>query len=149
MLIDAFVTNDGVRNRARGPRFSFLKDNGVSQPFDLLPAESLPIRAYLVFDTSDSMQGPKGACARPRRLSWTLRPEDEAALVSFSDEISLRVPLTADRSRLRMGILSLQPQGATSAYDALFSALLLPRSALRTLVVLFSDGEDNMRAIRN
>ncbi len=146
VLIDAFVTNDGVRVPGLVARDFLLKDNGASQPFDLLPAESLPIRAYLVFDTSDSMQGPKIERLRAAAEAFVerLRPEDEAALVSFSDEISLRVPLTADRSRLRIGILSLQPQGATSAYDALFSALLLPRSALRTLVVLFSDGEDNM-----
>ena len=146
VLIDAFVTNDGVRVQGLTARDFILKDDGSPQPFDLLPAESLPIRAFLVFDTSSSMLGPKIERLRAAAEAFVdrLRPEDEAALVSFSDEISWRVPLTADRARLRFGILSLQPQGATSAYDALFSALLMPRSALRTLVILFSDGEDNM-----
>lgn len=150
VLIDAFVTNDGGRVPGLTARDFILKDNGAPQPFDLLPAESLPIRAFLVFDTSSSMQGPKIERLRAAADAFVdrLRPEDEAALVSFSDEISWRVPLTSDRARLRFGILSLQAQGATSAYDALFSTLLLPRSALRTLVILFSDGEDNMSWLR-
>lgn len=146
VLIDAFVTNEGARVPGLTARDFILKDNGTTQPFDLLPAESLPIRSVLVFDTSSSMQGAKIERLRAAAEAFVdrLRPADEAALVSFSDEIAWRVPLTSDRGRLRFGILSLQPRGATSAYDALFTALLMPRSALRTLVVLFSDGEDNM-----
>lgn len=146
VLIDAFVTSDGAKVPGLTARDFILKDNGTRQAFDLLPAESLPIRAILVFDTSSSMQGLKIERLRTAAEAFIdrLRPEDEAALVTFSDEISWRVPLTADRSRLRFGILSLQARGATSAYDALFTALLVPRSGLRTLIVLFSDGEDNM-----
>jgi len=146
VLVDAFVTNDGVKVPGLTARDFILRDNGTPQAFDLLPAESLPIRAVLVFDTSSSMQGAKIERLRSAAEAFVdrLRPEDEAALVSFSDEISWRVPLTPDRARLRFGILTLRPRGATSAYDALFSALLMPRSALRTLVILFSDGEDNM-----
>ena len=146
VLIDAFVTNDGLKVPGLTARDFILRDNGTPQPFDLLPAESLPIRAVLVFDTSSSMQGAKIERLRSAAEAFVdrLRPEDEAALVSFSDDIFWRVPLTPDRARLRFGILTLRPRGATSAYDALFSALLMPRSALRTLVILFSDGEDNM-----
>lgn len=145
VLIDAFVTSDGVKVPGLTARDFILKDNGATQPFDLLPAESLPIRAILVFDTSASMQGAKIERLRAAADAFVdrLRPGDEAALVSFSDEISWRVPLGPDRARLRFGILSLQPRGATSAYDALFAALLTPRPGLRTLVILFSDGEDN------
>lgn len=127
-----------------------LKDNGARAEFDLLPAESLPIRAILVFDTSASMQGLKIERLRAAAEAFVdrLRPQDEAALVSFSDEITWRAPLTVDRARLRFGILSLQARGATSAYDALFTALLVPRPGLRTLIVLFSDGEDNMSWLR-
>ncbi len=146
VLIDAFVTHDGVKVPGLTARDFILRDNGTPQAFDLLPAESLPIRAVLVFDTSSSMQGAKIERLRSAAEAFVdrLRPEDEAALVSFSDEISWSVPLTPDRARLRFGILTLRARGATSAYDALFSALLMPRSALRTLVILFSDGEDNM-----
>ena len=59
VLIDAFVTNEGVRVPGLTARDFILKDNGTIQPFDLLPAESLPVRAMLVFDTSSSMEGAK------------------------------------------------------------------------------------------
>ena len=146
VLIDAFVTNEGARVPGLTARDFILKDNGTTQPFDLLPAESLPIRSVLVFDTSSSMQGAKieRLRAAAEALVDRLRPEDEAALVSFSDEITLKAPLSSDRSRVRFGLLTLGARGATSAYDALFAALLMPRSATRTLVILFSDGEDNM-----
>jgi VWFA-related protein len=146
VLIDAFASSEGVNLPGLTARDFILKDNGVPQTFDLLPTESLPIRAILVFDTSASMRGAK--LERLRSAAWAfldqLRPQDEGALLSFSDEINWRVPLTPDRGPLRFGLLSLQARGATSAYDALFAALLMPRSALRTLVILFSDGEDNM-----
>ncbi|MBX7185573.1 MAG: VWA domain-containing protein [Vicinamibacteria bacterium] len=150
VLIDAFVTGDGGQMPGLTARDFILKDNGTRVEFDLLPAESLPLRAILVFDTSTSMQGLKIERLRAAAEAFVdrLRPEDEAALVSFSDEITWRVPLTTDRARLRFGILSLQARGATSAYDALFTALLVPRSGLRTLIVLFSDGEDNMSWLR-
>jgi VWFA-related protein len=146
VLIDAFVTSDGAKVPGLTARDFILKDNGTRAAFDLLPAESLPIRAILVFDTSTSMQGLKIERLRAAAEAFVdrLRPEDEAALVSFSDEIVWRVPLTADRARLRFGILTLRARGATSAYDALFTALQVPRSGLRTLIILFSDGEDNM-----
>ena len=150
VLIDAFVTGDGGKMPGLTARDFILKDNGARAEFDLLPAESLPIRAILVFDTSASMQGLKIERLRAAAEAFVdrLRPQDEAALVSFSDEITWRAPLTVDRARLRFGILSLQARGATSAYDALFTALLVPRPGLRTLIVLFSDGEDNMSWLR-
>lgn len=146
VLVDAFATNDGADIPGLSARDFVLRDNGASQAFDLLPTESLPIRAILVFDTSSSMKGEKLERLRSAAESFVdrLRPQDEAALVSFSDEITLKAPLSSDLSRVRFGLLTLRAQGATSVYDALFAALLTPRSALRTLVIVFSDGEDNM-----
>jgi len=146
VLIDAFATSDGVNIPGLSARDFVLKDNGAPQAFDLLPTESLPIRAILVFDTSSSMMGAKLERLRSAAEAFVdrLRPQDEAALISFSDEITLKAPLDSDLTRVRFGLLTLRARGATSVYDALFTALLTPRSALRTLVILFSDGEDNM-----
>ena len=125
VLIDAFVTNDGARVPGLVARDFILKDDGIPRPFDLLPAESLPIRAILVFDTSSSMQGAKLDRLRSAAESFLdrLRPEDEVALVSFSDEILWRAPLSGDRELVRRGLRSLRANGATSVYDALFTAL--------------------------
>lgn len=145
VLIDAFVTSGGVNVAGLSARDFVLKEDGVVRPFDLLPADSLPIRAILAFDTSSSMRGPKLDRLRLAAEAFLdrLRPQDEAGLLSFSDEIAWRSPLTTNRAPVRYGILSLQANGATSAYDALFCALAVPRPGSRTLVILFSDGEDN------
>ena len=147
VFIDAFVS--GSAKRLSADDF-ILRDGRSRVPFDLVPTESLPIRTVLVFDTSSSMRGEK--LDRLRAAAWSfleqLRPQDEVALVSFSDEIEWVVPLTGDRGRIQYGLLGLRAYGATSAYDALFTALLVPRSALRTLVILFSDGEDNLSWLR-
>ena len=146
VFIDAFVTRGGTSIRGLTARDFVLKDNGVAQPFDLVPVDSLPIRALLVLDTSSSMSGTKLQRLGAAALSFLtqLRPQDEAGLVSFSDEILWRVPLTTDRAVMTRALSSLEAQGATSIYDALFTALIMPGSASRTLVVLFTDGEDNM-----
>lgn len=147
VFIDAFVS--GSTKRLSAEDF-VLRDGRSRVAFDLVPTESLPIRAVLVFDTSSSMRGER--LDRLRAAAWSfleqLRPQDEAALVSFSDEIEWVVPLTQDRGRIQYGLLGLRAYGATSAYDALFTALIVPRSALRTLVILFSDGEDNLSWLR-
>ena len=144
VLIDAFVTNGNAKVPGLTARDFVLRDNGAPQPFELLPADSVPIRAILVFDTSSSMQGAKIERLRTAAASLLdrLRPQDEVALLSFSDEIVWRTPMTEDRALVRRGIETLLPRGATSAFDALFTALVQPRSALRTLVIVFSDGED-------
>ncbi|MBX7185571.1 MAG: VWA domain-containing protein [Vicinamibacteria bacterium] len=151
VLIDAFVTTETGGDLPGLTAGDFvLKDNGVVKPFELVPVESVPIRVILVFDTSNSMKGEKLERLRAAADSFLnqLRPQDEAGLVSFSDEVALKAPLTNDLSQVRSGLHSLKAQGATSVYDAIFTALITPRSALRTLLIVFSDGEDNMSWIR-
>jgi Ca-activated chloride channel family protein len=146
VLIDAFATRDGVAIQGLVTRDFALSDNGAPQAFDLVPADSLPIRAILVFDASSSVEGTKLARLRTAAESFLdqLRPQDEAALISFSEEVAWLSPLTLDRARVKGALRLIRAQGATAVYDALFAALVMPRSALRTLVILFSDGEDNM-----
>ena len=151
VVIDAFVSG----RPPDAPRLEVLdfvlKDDGVSQPFDLIPTDELPIRAVLVFDTSGSMKGPKLDRLRAAAGSFLekLGPQDEVALVSFSEEISWLAPLSGEHAPTRASLLRLRAAGGTSAHDALFAALLIPASSFRTLVVLFSDGEDNSSWLRD
>lgn len=122
-----------------------LRDNGVPKAFELIPTDSLPMRAVLVFDTSHSMLGSKLDSLRAAAWSFLdrLRPDDEVALLSFSDAIQWLSPMSRDHSQTRMALTKLRATGGTSVHDALFAALLLPASALRTVVIVFTDGEDN------
>jgi Ca-activated chloride channel family protein len=73
-----------------------------------------------------------------------LRPGDRAGLVTFSEEIAWRADPSADRDAVGRALLRLSAGGATSVFDALFAAITLSDTGERPLVVLFSDGEDNM-----
>ncbi|MBK5256953.1 MAG: VWA domain-containing protein [Vicinamibacteria bacterium] len=146
VFIDVFLLGESGRKRRLTADDFILEDEGAPQAFDLVPTDTLPIHAVLVFDVSGSVQGPKLDGLRAAALSFLkrLRSGDEAGLISFSDEITWLAPLTGRLDEVRQALASLRPGGATSVRDALFSALIMPRSALRTLVVLFSDGEDSM-----
>jgi VWFA-related protein len=72
-----------------------------------------------------------------------LRPGDQAALITFNQEVVVRVAPGDDLARVRGALDRLRAYGATALYDAAYVALALPVPGARPVVVLFSDGEDN------
>ena len=146
VFIDAFVTRDRRPVAGLNARNFELKDNGVRQIFDLVPANSLPISTVLVFDTSASVYGAK--LTRLQRAAGLLlehlKPDDEAGLIAFSSKVLWLAPPSTDHEAVRRAVWALSPSGATSLLDALFSALILPKPASRPVIIVFSDGEDNM-----
>ncbi|MBK5255022.1 MAG: VWA domain-containing protein [Vicinamibacteria bacterium] len=146
VYVDASVSNRGDPVVGLSASAFELKDNGVVQSFELVSAESLPLLAVLAFDTSNSLVGEKLLALRTasRAFLESLRPQDEVAVFAFSGEIQWLARPTTDKAAIRREIDQLQPAGATSVIDALYAALTLPKTQSRTLVVLFTDGEDNM-----
>jgi VWFA-related protein len=146
VYVDAFVTQKGRHVPGLTAADFELKDNGVRQEVELVAAESIPLLAVMVFDTSGSVSGEKLAALRASGIAFldSLRPADEAALVTFSQQIEWRAGPTTDRGQVRRSLEDLSAAGGTAALDALFAGLVLPASRARTLVLLFSDGEDNM-----
>lgn len=145
IFIDVFATNDDRMIPGLRAQDFVLRDDGIPRRFELVPADSLPIRLILAFDTSFSVKGPKLERLQSAALTLLggLRSQDEAGLIVFSEEVAWPAPLSSDHERVRNAIRGLRASGATAVYDGLLSALLMPQSAMRTLVVLFSDGEDN------
>ena len=146
VYLDAFVT-DGNRPVIGLTASDFeLKDNGVRQPVELVAVESLPLTTFLVLDASGSVDGDKlvQLQAAGRALLGGLRAGDEAALVTFDQEVEVRVPPTSDRKRLERAVGGILPGGATALYDALYAGTLLASGRGRSLLVLFTDGEDNL-----
>ena len=123
-----------------------LKDNGVVQRLDLIAAESMPLLAVLVFDSSNSLAGERLAAlqASGKAFLESLRPQDEVSLFTFAGETQWLARPTTDKATVVRALDALQPGGATAVLDALYAALVLPQTQGRTLVVLFTDGEDNM-----
>jgi VWFA-related protein len=146
VYVDVFVSRGGQPIPGlQAPSFE-LKDTGVRQAVELVAAESMPLRAVLVFDASSSVIGGRLAALKAAGGAFLrgLRPADEVALVGFSEEIAWLAPATADKAAVRRALDGLEPTGATAAFDALYAAVALSEEGGRSLIVLFTDGEDNM-----
>ena len=145
VYVDAFVTRGGrPLPDLRASDFE-LRDNGVAQQLELLSAESRPLRAVLVFDTSSSMAGDRLEALRAAGAAFLdgLRPADEAGLVAFSEDVVWLAEPAAGKARVREALERLRAEGATSVYDALYAGITLSEGERRSLIVLFTDGEDN------
>ena len=145
-FVDVFVNRDGQPIAGLDVSSFELKDNGVRQAIELVAAESRPLRTVLVFDTSSSVQGERLAALRAAGDAFLsgLRPADEAALVAFSEEITWLASATADKASVRSALSRLRAEGATGVFDALYAAVALSEEAGTSLIVLFTDGEDNL-----
>src|SRR5688500_13432654 len=98
-------------------------------------------------DVSGSMAGDKlpQAKAAANTFLGSMRPEDNLTLLAFNDRVRVVVPATNDPNALRAGVDSLQPEGNTAAYDALYRSAEILNTAppdRRRVVVLLTDGAD-------
>jgi VWFA-related protein len=73
-----------------------------------------------------------------------LGPSYEVSLLAFSHHLDLYVPPTTDRSRLIQGLDRLTAAGGSALYDAIYAAVRLGRERERVVVMVFTDGEDNL-----
>jgi VWFA-related protein len=124
-----------------------LTDNGVPQDVTSVTLDRLPLNVMLVLDVSSSVAGEQltHLIDAGQTLVRRLRPADRAALVTFSQQVRLEVPLTTDVAAIARALASLEGRGATSLNDAVHVALQLrPLDATRSVVIVFSDGEDNL-----
>lgn len=146
VYVDAFVSRRGDPVTGLEASDFELRDNGVVQEVELAASDAQPLLAVLVFDVSNSLTGERleGLKAASQALLDALRPQDAATLLTFSDRIEWPVKPTEDKAAVRRALERLRPGGGTLVMDALYTAITLPRSTGRTLVVLFTDGVDNM-----
>ena len=123
-----------------------LFDNKVAQQIDAVAIEDLPVSMMLALDTSYSV---RGAALEDLKQAATaalgpLDARDRVALLTFSAEIAVRAPWTADRQLVARSLEATTAYGGTALWDAAYAAMTL-RDDLpdrRSLVLLFSDGDD-------
>lgn len=146
VYVDVFVTDGKGPVAGLGAGDFELRDDGRLQRVELVAADSLPLTSLLVLDTSSSVQGEKllRLRAASRALLRGMKAGDLAGLVTFGHEVVLRVPPTADLGRLDSGLDALEAHGATALYDALYAGTMLASGRGRSLLVLYTDGEDNL-----
>jgi VWFA-related protein len=146
VYVDVFVT-DGNRPVVGLTASDFdVRDNGARRAVELVTVESLPLTTFLVLDTSGSVDGDKleKLQAAGRALLGGLRTGDEASLVTFDEEVRLRLPPTSDRTHLEHALGGIRPGGTTALLDALYAGTMLASGRGRSLLVVFTDGEDNL-----
>jgi VWFA-related protein len=122
-----------------------LRDEGVVQTVSEVEIEQIPLNLILVFDTSTSVAGERiqSLLEAGNALLDGLRARDRVALLSFATRVRLLAPLTASRDQIRGAFRNLAAQGSTSLRDAAFAGLALREADPgRTLLLIFSDGED-------
>src|SRR5512139_3517178 len=79
------------------------------------------LTTLFVIDTSGSMEKSdkiQGAKAAAKAYLDSMRPGDQAGVVSFNTEVKVVHPVTADKAALVAAIDSLQPVGNTAMFDA-------------------------------
>jgi Ca-activated chloride channel homolog len=124
-------------------------EDGVRQDLAIFTHENLPISMVILMDTSASMDEklPQAQAAAIRFVK-TLRPQDRARVVQFSDRITVLQDFTADQAALEKAINNLRASGPTALHNALYVSLKelskeKTRGELRRrAIVLLSDGED-------
>jgi VWFA-related protein len=124
-----------------------LTDNGVAQTVDSVTVDQLPISVLLVLDTSRSVAGDELAhlIDAGEQLVRSLRPEDRAGLITFSQQVLVNVTLTSDVASVGRALGGLHGSGATSLNDALHVAMnLRPVDTSRPVIIVFTDGVDNL-----
>jgi hypothetical protein len=106
----------------------------------------LGIAVVLTFDVSGSMAGQPLASAKDagKALIAQLGPDDQVAIVAFSDEVVQPIGFTQDRDAAIAAIDALVAVGNTALYEGVAESAEVARSATlpRKAVVLLSDGLD-------
>jgi VWFA-related protein len=143
--VDALVTSGNDLIKGLTARDFEVFDNGVSQRVDLVSFEELPLNVILTFDMSDSVAGER--LEQLQRASGALlsglRPGDQSALVTFSHEVRLAAPLSADVDRVKRALGDTAGSGGTPRGDGVYAGVMLGETDPgRALVIVFSDGVD-------
>ena len=120
-----------------------IREDGVLQTVSHLSRDQLPLAVAMVVDLSESIT----PFIRPLRYATqsalkALKPEDEVALFTFSDQVDRRVDLTLDKRDIADQIESFSTGGATNINQAIFEAARYLRTeapAERRVIVLVSD----------
>ncbi len=145
--VDALVTDKGqpVLGLTVGD-FEVL-DNGVPQQLDFVGYEQIPLNVILALDMSDSVAGDRLNHLRTASgaLLAGLKKDDQAALVTFSHEVTLASRLTSDVGAVGEVLEKAAGVGATAMVDGAYAGLIVGESDVgRGLLIVFSDGLDTM-----
>ena len=123
-----------------------LSDNSTTQKIDKVTIQQVPLEAYLVFDVSGSVAGPKLRQLDEAANAFVdgLAGRDQVALLTFAGTVEVLQPLTRDFAAFRKSLTGIKPGGQTALYDAALRGIgLRERNDNRALVLVLTDQHDN------
>ena len=143
--LDVLVADGGRPVVGLKPSDFTVLDNGVLQTIEFMSADSVPLNVVLNFDVSGSVAGQKLQDLRTAGTAVldALRAGDRAALLSFTQAVSIRSALSADLAPVRRALDTSQPAGQTALVDSSLAGVAVAASSSgRSLLLTFSDGAD-------
>lgn len=143
--VDVAVTRGGKTVAGLTADNFIVTDNGVVQNVTAALLSAQPLRLTMVLDVSRSVSGSRlqSLIAAGRALVQALRPDDQAALITFSHRVTSAAAMGRDRSALTSALTMLSGDGATALRDAAYLGLSTASDdRSRALMLLFSDGSD-------
>jgi VWFA-related protein len=140
------VTDKNGRRITDLPKEDFeIFENGVHQDIAGFIATDEPIQVALALDTSGSTESEL-ANIQNAAIDFVneLHPDDEVAVLSFSDDVTLQQDFSIDRDKNEYGIKKTRSGGCTVEYEAVWLGLedVLKPIKERKALVLFTDGVD-------
>ncbi len=120
-------------------------EDGVQQTIAGFAATDEPVSVALMLDTSGSTE-MELARIQNAAIDFVnqLHPDDEVAILSFSEDVRLQQDFSIDRDKNEYGIKKTRSGGCTVEYEAVWLALdeVLKPIQARKALVLFTDGVD-------
>jgi Ca-activated chloride channel homolog len=120
-------------------------ENGIQQEISAFAATDEPIHVAFALDTSGSTK-LQLANIQNAAIDFVneLHPDDEVAILSFADDVTLQQDFSIDRNKNQYGIKKTRSGGCTVEYEAVWLALedVLKPIKQRKAFVLFTDGVD-------
>jgi Ca-activated chloride channel homolog len=143
--IDVLVSENGRPVLGLQPGDFEVRDNRVLQRVDLVSFDQVPLTVVFAFDVSESVRGQRllDLRAAARSALDALRPEDEAALVTFSAAVARPCDATLEHQCIAAALVRVAPGGGTALVDAVYAGMKVgARETSRVLMIVFSDGLD-------
>ena len=144
-LIASVADHDGTPISGLGSSDFVVHDEEKPVAAEVRSSDEDPITIGIAVDSSSSMAGRQLYVLRAAAefLARSMRPQDEAFVVSFDTGARLVHPRSRDTESLRKSVLELIPGGGTSIFDGVTFALqqLQGIPGKRALLV-FSDGHE-------
>ena len=144
--VDLLVTSDGRPVNGMIASDFDLFDNGVRQVIDAATVGDVPLSVTIALDISGSVVGDTLLRLKDavRAALGAMTAVDRVALITFADEVRVRIPWTSSFEQIADRIDGLRAGGRTSLVDASFASLAFDDvPGRRRLVLLFTDGVDN------